>query len=235
MSQRFALLFASTFFFFSLLSHPAHGQARIDPSLPDAPMPNRPRSYLFPDFETVRNPHRVVPPLRPREKFEIAYRTVVSPSFVIDPLVITGFEEATDLGPDYGPGPSGAAQLFGYNATTLAVQTFLTDGFLPVVFHQDPRYFRKGTGTIKSRIWWAIRADAVAYNDEGREVPNYASILGLATATAISDAYLPKENVSFGQTMEGWGIKEGVRAGTNILREFGGVGWLKKKARSKLP
>lgn len=228
-----AVLFSAFCGTFFALAPAARGQAHVDPSLPFAPLPNRPRSYLFPDFETVRNPHRNVPPLRNGQKFEIAYRTIASPSFLIDPIITTAFEEATDLGPDYGGGMGGAAERFGSNATTLAVTTLLTDAVLPTAFHQDPRYFRKGTGPVKSRIWWAIRADFVAYGDDGHEMPNYASMLGLAGATAISNIYLPREDVSFGQTMEGWGIKEGVRAGTNVLREFGGVGWLKKKLRRK--
>ena len=60
---------------------------------------------------------------------------------------------------------------------------------------------------------------------------DYSSMLGFAMASALSNVYLPSQNVSFGKTMEGWGIKEGVRFGTNLMREFGGARLIKKQMR----
>ncbi len=54
-------------------------------------------------------------------------------------------------------------------------------------------------------------------------MPNYGSIVGLPMAAALSNAYLPAKNVSFGQTMEGIAIRIGVNAGLDTAREFGGL------------
>lgn len=104
---------------------------------------------------------------------------------------------------------------------------------MPVMFHQDPRYFRKGSGSIKSRVGWALRSEAVAYSDKGTEMPNYAGILGYGMSAGLSAAYMPPENISFWKTMEGWGIKEAISSGFRVFGEFGGVDNLKKHLKQK--
>lgn len=197
-----------------------HGQAHIDPSLPEAPLGHQRAFFLFPGYDTVRNPHAPVAALRPRQKFEMAYRATFDPGLVVRAAFVSGFDEAASVGPNYGPGASGFGELFGYNAANVASMNFFTYGLLPVAFHQDPRYFRKGSGSAKSRVWWALRSEFVAYSDKGDEMPNYSSMLGYGMSTALSAAYLPPENVSFGKTMEGIGIKEGVGWGLNLMHEF---------------
>jgi hypothetical protein len=33
------------------------------------------------------------------------------------------------------------------------IGNMMTEGIVPALFHQDPRYFRLGEGTKKSRAW----------------------------------------------------------------------------------
>ncbi|HTB96237.1 MAG TPA: hypothetical protein VK716_04465 [Terracidiphilus sp.] len=205
-----------------------YAQARVDPSLPEAPLPEHRALILFPGYETVYDPDTPVPVLRPHQKFEMAWRKTFDPSYVIGAGIDTAVDEMFLVGPRYNGGPKGVAQLYGYNAANLASTFFFTDGLLPVVFHQDPRYFRKARGSKTSRVWWALRSQFVAVNDQGRPMPNYSQTLGFAMSTALSNAYLPPQNVSFGHTMEGIGIKETVRFGTDLVREFGAVDLFKK-------
>jgi hypothetical protein len=211
--------------------HRVHGQARIDPSLPEAPLGHERAFFLFPGYDVVRNPHAPAPPLRTRQKFEMAYRTTLDPGLVERAAFVSGFEEAASMGPRFGPGASGFGELFGYNAANVASMNFFVDGLLPVVFHQDPRYFRKGSGAAKSRVWWALRSEFVTYSDRGKQMPNYSNILGYGMSTALSAAYLPPENVSFGKTMQGIGIKEGVGFGFNLMHEFRLSSLLRRRLR----
>ncbi|MBW4027048.1 MAG: hypothetical protein HIU93_06560 [Acidobacteria bacterium] len=201
----------------------ANAQAKIDPSLPEAPLPHRRVLLLFPGFETVQDPTIPVAPLKPKQKFEMAYRKTVDPSFLIESAAFAGLDQGIGYGPQYGSGWGPYAQRFGYNAANLATTFLFTDAILPNVFHQDPRYFRKGTGSFVSRVWWALRSEAVAYSDQGNEMPNYSSMIGFGMSTALSNAYSPESSITFGKTMERYGVKEGVSFGLNILREFGGL------------
>ena len=62
---------------------------------------------------------------------------------------------------------------------------------LPSLFHQDPRYFYKGTGTKKQRFFYAISRAVVTRGDNGRNQPNFAGVLGDLSAGAISNLYYP--------------------------------------------
>jgi hypothetical protein len=198
-------------------------QAPIDPSLGEAPLPHTRALFLFPGYDTVPDSNTPVAQLRPGQKFEMAFRSTADLSFLIRVGMTSEFDKALGVGPFYGPGGRGFSKLSGYNGANLAAALFFTEAALPVVFHQDPRYFRKSSGSIKSRVVWALRSEVVAYGDRGKEMPNYSSLLGLGMSAVLSDAYLPPQNVSVGKTFEGYGIKEGVGFGLNLLHEFGGA------------
>jgi hypothetical protein len=205
---------------------PSAAQAAIDPSLPEAPLEHKRQLFLFAGYGTVMDPNNPVPPLRTEQKFEMAYRMTVDPSLFFRAALVSGFDKAADVGPDYGSGWSGFGQLYGYNAANIASSYFFGNALIPTIFHQDPRYFRKGSGTVKSRIGWALRSQIVAFSDRGTEMPNYGGLLGLSMSSALSAAYLPPQNISFANTMKGWAIREGVKTGLDVSREFGGLGQL---------
>jgi hypothetical protein len=206
----------------------AAGQARIDPSLPEAPIPHNRALILFAGYDTVHNPDAAVPPLRVWQKFELAYRSTIDLSSPIRAGLTTIFERSVGVGPFYGPGAAGFGKLYAYNAANLASTFFFAQGVVPSVFHQDPRYFRKGAGTAKSRIWWALRSEFVGFSDRGQQMPNYAVLVGYAMSTTLSDAYLPAHNVSVGKSFEGYGIKFGSGFGFNLVHEYGAVARVKQ-------
>jgi hypothetical protein len=203
-------------------------QAKIDTSLPEEPLPHRRVLFLFPGYETVQDPHQAVAPLRTHQKFEMAYRKTIDPSFIVESVMFAGYDQLAGYGPNYGTGSAAFAQRVGYNAANLSSTFLLTDGLLPTIFRQDPRYFRKGTGSIKSRLWWAVRSEVIAFNDEGAQVPNYSSVLGFGMSTALSNAYSPPSSITFSKTMERFAVKEGVSVALNVLREFGASGKMER-------
>lgn len=203
-------------------------QAPIDPSLPEAPLPHKRAFILFPGFDVVQQTTRPIPPLRAHQKFELAFRTTADVSLLVRAEITTMYEHAVGVGPFYQPGGAGYAQLYGYNAANLASGFLFSEGLVPAIAHQDPRYFRKGTGPVKSRILWALRSEFVAFSDRGRPMPNYGTVVGLGMSALLSDAYLPSQNVSVGNTLEGYGIKLATTWGFNILHEYGGVERVKK-------
>ena len=208
---------------FLLAAHLGFAQARIEPSLPAAPLPHHRVLLLFPGFETIQDPVTPVPTLRTKQKFEMAYRKTIDPSFLVESVMFAGYDKAASYGPNYGKGWDAFGQLVGYNAANLGSTYLFTDALLPTVFHQDPRYFRKGSGSAVSRVWWALRSEAVAFSDQGKQMPNYSSMIGFGMSTALSNAYSPESSITFNKTLERYAVKEGVSFGLNLLREFGGL------------
>ncbi|MBW4038366.1 MAG: hypothetical protein HIU91_05710 [Acidobacteria bacterium] len=199
-------------------------QAKIDTSLPEEPLPHRRVLFLFPGYETVQDPNQAVAPLRTSQKFGMAFHKTVDPSFVVESVMFAGFDQVASYGPEYGSGSAAFAQRVGYNAANISSTFLFTDAVLPTLFHQDPRYFRKGKGSIKSRLWWTVRSEVVAYSDEGTEMPNYSSVLGFGMSTALSNAYSPPSSITLSKTMQRFAVKEGVSVALNVLREFGASG-----------
>jgi hypothetical protein len=212
--------------FLSYAGAPAAAQAPIDSSLPEAPLQHKREMFLFAGYGIVTDPNTPVAPMRAKQKFEMATLMSIDPSLFIRAGMVSVYDKALSVGPNYGSGAGGFWKLYGYNSANIATTNFFGDAVVPAIVHQDPRYFRKGTGSAKSRIWWALRSQVVAYSDKGTEMPNYGNLVGLAMSAALSNAYMPPQNVSFGQTMEGYAIKFGVKAGLDVSREFGGFGKL---------
>ncbi len=218
---------------FAFVFPAAFAQAPIEPSLPEAPLPHSRVLFLFPGFETVQDPNIPVATLRVPQKFEMAWRKVLDPSFLVESAMFAGFDQLAGYGPRYGSGPGSFAQRFGYNAGNLASTFFFTDGVLPTLFHQDPRYFRKGEGPFASRVWWALRSEFVAFSDQGTQMPNYANMIGFGMSTALSNAYSPASSNNFDSTMERYGIKIGFSFALNVMREFGGISKPEKHQRER--
>lgn len=209
-------------------------QTPIDPSLPPAPLSNK-RAFLFPTFDNVDHNanSKPIPPLSTRQKYELAFRTTVSPSLLIRAEASTMFDRALGVGPFYAPGFKGYAQLYGYNAANLASAFVFSQGVIPALAHQDPRFFQKGSGPVKSRIWWALRSEFVAFGDDGKQMPNYGNMVGLGVSALLSDAYLPDRNVSVRNTFQAYAIKIGTTWGFNIFHEYGGLSLIKKAIHRK--
>ena len=66
--------------------------------------------------------------------------------------------ESLSLGPLRNSDPSfdqGIAKYGRYLGTAYAefvIGDYMTEGFYPVLLHQDPRYFRNGNGTTRSHV-----------------------------------------------------------------------------------
>ena len=171
MSRR---VFASLFYLCLLLSavEAVCAQARIDPALPEAPLEHKRELFLFAGYGVVTDTSAPVPPLRAKQKFEMATLMMIDTSLFIRAGVVSACDKAVQVGPNYGSGAGGFWTLYGYNAANVASSYLFGNAVMPAIFHQDPRYFRKGSGSAKSRIGWALRSQVVAFSDHGTEMPN---------------------------------------------------------------
>lgn len=196
-------------------------------NLPDAPLSNR--ISLAAEARNFRPgvaqiPMRTLPvPVRlsAKQKYALAFRTIVSPQTVLRTAFDSGFQLAAGTGPDVptnGWGPF--AQRFGYNQLNISTAIFLSTGIVPAMVHQDPRYPVLGRGSVKTRVAWALKHEFVGFSDSGREMPNYGNLAGLGLASITANAYLPRGNVGYGDTVESYCIKIAVKAGMNVAREF---------------
>ncbi len=160
-------------------------------------------------------------PLHARQKFGLALHNAADPANVVLAAVVAGVQQASNSLPGYGQGAAGYGRRFGANLGNEVTGTFLGGAILPTVFRQDPRYFYRGTGSTRSRLWYAVSRAFVTRGDNGREEVNFSGLLGDVSTGLVSNAYAAKED------RQGWGltVENGVLgiAGdcvNNTLQEF---------------
>ncbi len=88
------------------------------------------------------------------------------------------------------------------------------------MFHQDPRYFYKGTGTIRSRALYAIKSAFICRGDNGKPEFDFSHIGGDFAAAGLSNLYYPEPNEGATLIFTNGLIEIGGMAGTNLIREF---------------
>jgi hypothetical protein len=202
---------------------PAFSQGRIDPSLPPQPLSYTRTMLLFPGVDTVKDPYAVLPHLTARQKYQIFWHRTFDVSLPVEALMFGGASHAVHYSPHYGREPEALAERVGSYAGSIASASFFSDAFFPSIFHQDPRYFRKGRGSIPSRMWYAVRSNFVTRGDNGNMQANFSGMLGFGASTALTDAWYPRNAVTLGNTLQRVGIKLALSGVLNLFREFGGT------------
>jgi hypothetical protein len=85
--------------------------------------------------------------------------------------------------------------------------------------HQDPRYFRLGEGSVRSRGWYAVTRIFVARTDSGRNTFNFAEWGGNAAAVALSNAWYP-DTRDVSDNVQKLLIQCATDAFSQVLKEF---------------
>ena len=173
---------------------------------------------VFPNFYSSYDWQ--APPMKPKQKFQLAFRSMIDPMAFAGAAGIAGAEQYYNIFPAYGGGTAGYFKRFGAAYTNDFSARMLSSGLFATIFHEDPRYFYKGTGSMQSRTMYAISCAFVARNDEGRWRPNYSHVLGVFAAAGLSNLYYPSENRGLSLTLANGAIETAGYAGTNIIREF---------------
>jgi hypothetical protein len=141
-------------------------------------------------------------PLSVGQKFNLAFHSAVDPFVFFAAGVDAGYSQATDSFPAYGQGAQGFAKYFGASYVDDFDGTMIGNAILPALLKQDPRYFRKGTGTFTHRLLYSISTTVWCKNDNGKWGPNYSNVLGNLAAGGISNIYYPASDRGAGLTVE---------------------------------
>jgi hypothetical protein len=174
---------------------------------------------VIPNFYVSYIPNAA--PLASKQKFELAWRSTIDPVNFAITGVVAGVQQATNTPSGYGQGAQGYAKRYGASYADLVTGTFIGGAILPSLLKQDPRYFYKGTGSVRSRVLYAIANSVICKGDNGHWQPNYSSILGSLASGGISNLYYPPQNRDGAElTFQNTFIGIGETAATNLLQEF---------------
>ncbi|HEX3322871.1 MAG TPA: carboxypeptidase-like regulatory domain-containing protein [Terriglobales bacterium] len=172
---------------------------------------------LIPNFYVVYAPNPT--PLTTKLKFHLAFRTATDIVTVLGVGTLAGINQAGDT-PNYQQGAAGYAERFGAAAADGFSDIMIGGAILPSLLHQDPRYFYQGTGTTKSRVFHALRSPFICHGDNGRLQPNYSSLGGDLSSSALSNLYYPASNRGAGLVFQNFFITTGERMLSAMMQEF---------------
>lgn len=173
---------------------------------------------VFPNFYSTYDWNS--PPMGAKQKFQLALRAMIDPMAFLGAAGVAGAEQYYNIFPEYGGGIGGYSKRYGAAYANDFSGRMLSSAVFPSLFHQDPRYFYRGSGSIRSRALYAMSAAVIARGDNGRWQPNYSEILGNFAAGALSNLYYPSGSRGVTLTVGNGLIETAGRAGTNLVREF---------------
>lgn len=206
--------------------------------LPDAPQPNG-TAQTGKTSGTDRNPaptsdrptyeslyDRVIFPgnrARPwtaKDKFIFAGRQIIEPINLGPAIISAGYGQLSNDDPRYGTDAAAFGERFGTAIIRQDSYRLLADGFMPILFREDPRYYRSGEGSLAKRFCYALAQTFVTRSDGGKTVPNYAGVLGRGVAASLTYAYYPAASANARVVLSTFGTSLGGDAALNAIREL---------------
>ena len=177
------------------------------------------RAYgVLPNYRTAEMSASTTP-LTPKQKLRIATKDSFDYPLVLLGAAYAGFYQLQNTHPQFGQGLKGYASRFGTSYADQAIGNMLTEGFMPIVFREDPRYFRLADGTKTHRTLYALSRIFVTRTDAGNTSFNFAEVIGNGMGAGIGLAYYSDDR-NVGDYMQNWGIALGTDAGSQVLKEF---------------
>jgi hypothetical protein len=159
-------------------------------------------------------------PMTTKQKFSLASHDTFDPVSLIGVGLAAGIEQANNTYAGYGEGAAGYGKRFAAKFGDGRTSDFLSHAVFPSLFHQDPRYFYQGTGSVKSRMLHAASFAIITRSDSGKPMPNYSYFLGDIGSGALSNLYYPHADRGIGLVFTNAAIGIAGKAGGTIIREF---------------
>ena len=174
--------------------------------------------WIVPNYRTaptIKDFERITP----KEKFKIASQDAFDRGTIALAAMFGGVGQLGNSNPSFGQGTAGYAKYFGTAYGDLLIGDYMTEGVFPSLLHQDPRYFRKGTGGGWSRLGYAMGQIFWTHTDTAAGQFNYSEVLGNSAAVAISQSYYA-DNRTASNAVSKLGSQLAVDMMSNVLKEF---------------
>jgi hypothetical protein len=191
----------------------AFAQQSSDPDAPTTAVPSTSQSKL-PDAPSTYEP------LSAHQKFNLFLHRTYSPYTFVSAAAEATWAQIWAQWPEYGGGMQGWGKRFGATLADTESRRFIQTFFLSTVLHQDPRYFHSQKKGFFPRGWYAATRVLVTRDDDGNHTFNSSEFLGTLFIGSLQNAYYPRGERSFGNTMNRFAGALGSDATSNILREF---------------
>src|ERR1019366_6420991 len=173
---------------------------------------------VLPDFLVSYAPNAA--PLTAAQKFHLGWKMIIDPVSLLGTGISAGIDEARNSHPEFGQGTEGYEKRFGAQYANQVSHVIIGHVVIHSIFRQDPRYFYKGTGSIRSRVLYAIGTAFVARGDNGKWQFDYSDVLGGLASHELSTLYYPSSSRPVRRAADEVLLGFAGRAENNLFHEF---------------
>jgi hypothetical protein len=175
--------------------------------------------YVVPNFAAV-SANTQLPPLSARSKFILAMHDSGDYSSFTWTAIIAAQGLALNSDPELGHGMAGYGRYYWRAFADGVSGSFFTEAIVPVLTHEDPRYYTLGHGGFFRRTAYALSRVVVTKTDSGIASFNFSEVFGNGLEAGLSNAYYPPQERGAGQTARNWATQIESAALNNIAKEF---------------
>lgn len=158
-------------------------------------------------------------PISSKYKLKIALKDSFDYPLIGVGAAYAGLYQLEDSHPQFGQGFDGYLRRFGTSYADQVIGNMFTEGFMPILLKEDPRYFRKAEGSVRSRTFYALSRIFVTKTDTGARSFNYAEVVGNGMASAIGLSYY-SDNRDLPDYLQNWATQLATDATSQVLKEF---------------
>jgi hypothetical protein len=205
--------------------------AAMPATLLDAPQGQPPAQQFEPSAQqgAIRAPRKyaqvieqwqTAEPLSAPDKLVFSFTEIARPITLLPALYSASYEQLFLTDPKYGHDAGAFGEKFGAAMLRSASVRVFSDGILAGAFHQDPRYYRIGRGSIVRRGLLSAEQAFVRRGDNGNNQFNSSGIAGRAAAAALVVTYYPEPSVTARVVGLTFATSIATDAGGNLVLEF---------------
>jgi hypothetical protein len=174
---------------------------------------------IIPNFRAITTDEKV-PAQTVKEKFVTASEDSFDYSSIFIPALLAAYSEGTNATPEFGHGGVGYGRYLWHAAVDQTSENYMVEFAVPVITHEDTRYYTLGRGGFWKRAGYAVSRAVVTRSDSGKEVFNASEVIGSGASAGLSSLYYPSRERSFGNTGKEWGLDVGIDAASFVAKEF---------------
>ena len=160
-------------------------------------------------------------PLNAKQKLELTAKTWFDPSSFVIGGIIAGVWQAQNTHEGFGQGVQGYAKRYSAAFADYGTNLLLEKVVTTTIFKQDSRYFYKGTGTNRSRAFYAISRTFVCRGDNKKDQFCYSGLIARFGTGFVTNYYYPAaDRDTAGVILRNSIIGVGFDALGNLFQEF---------------
>jgi hypothetical protein len=173
---------------------------------------------VLPNYRTAEQT-KVYHPISAKYKLTIAAKDSFDYPLVGLGAAFAALYQLDNAHPQFGQGAAGYFRRLGTAYGDQAIGNMMTEGFLPALLKEDPRYFRMAKGTVTARTFYAVSRIFVTKRDSGAMSFNYSEVFGNVIATGIGLSYY-SDNRDARDFSENLATQLATDAAAQVVKEF---------------